>query len=168
MWSPNSEKSYRLRQSYMTWNSEKLKNSTWRFLGWASSHSAKIRIWQVRQWASPLISVSIASLFVGLVLAMTTSPPAWKFIGIKPLLGKLHRSENHEWSAKLEVLHLFRWFTHTHTQQNKTTGVWAFWCEHFHISLWFLTKCLKHCQTIWNLNVERWRPSETKLKIAIH
>ena len=47
--------------------------------------------WQVRHWTSPVISVSHASLFVGLVLAWTTSPPA------------------------KEVLHLYRWFTHTHT-----------------------------------------------------
>ena len=47
--------------------------------------------WQVCHWTSPVISVSHASLFVGLVLAWTTSPPA------------------------KEVLHLYRWFTHTHT-----------------------------------------------------
>ena len=34
--------------------------------------------WQVRHWTSPVISVSHASLFVGLVLAWTTSPPALK------------------------------------------------------------------------------------------
>ena len=64
-----------------------LKKSCLGVLGLAPSHTDRLKLkneWQVRHWTSPVISVSHASLFVGLVLAWTTSPPAtmkhvWKW-----------------------------------------------------------------------------------------
>ena len=74
----------------------------WSGRNWILKH-ADWKKWQVRHWTSPVISVSHASLFVGLVLAWTTSPPALK----------LERERTKEEKEK-EVLHLFRCYTHTH------------------------------------------------------
>ena len=76
----------RLRQQKI----ENCKLTTGRFLGWASSHFWKrMQVRAVDQTAYPL-QTSVASLATD--WWMEPWPP-----------------------AKLEVLHLYRWFTHTHT-----------------------------------------------------
>ena len=64
--------------------------------------------WQVRHWTSPVISVSHASLFVGLVLAWTTSPPA--------LLEREKKEERKRIRFTSIYIILFRCYTHTHTR----------------------------------------------------
>ena len=99
---------YRLRKPYMTWNPENLQKSTWRFLGWASSHSTKL-VAGTSGWSVP-ISQSQTTVFVGSGWNEIHCPPAW----IDALKWRKLLRRNWE-TARLEVLHLFRWFTHTHT-----------------------------------------------------
>ena len=63
---------------------------------------------------SAWISPPIASVFVGSRLAMVLLPPAVSEIG-KLTKPKPKIDGSRKWQRKLEVLHLFRWSTHTHT-----------------------------------------------------
>ena len=65
---------------------------------------------QVRHWTSPVISVSHASLLVGLVLAWTTSPPALKL--------ELERERTKE---EKEKFYIYLDVTHTDTDTDTDT-----------------------------------------------
>ena len=104
----------RLRQPYM-----KSKWIVMPVLGLAGCHVH----WKLQvRFHSNLDGSSLAH-----AIQVPMGPLLEKFTGKKSLLGNLHGNENHEWTAKLEVLHLFRWFTHTHTHTGYCSGATFAW-----------------------------------------
>ena len=120
--------------SAVNWN---FKWTTWRFLGWASSHFSKLA--GTSRWSAVISQALDRCLRWHLTYPCSRCP--------------LQISENQS-----EVLHLFRWYTHTYTPIHHGTGAgtsveentFIHYPKHF-LAFWLLTSGLCFfLQTTWH------------------